>query len=60
MNLQLIKADYPPYVITVENRLAYYEALDQWMVYGKTEAFIQLVSDAVLEGFKPYQVVLDI
>ncbi|WP_322782745.1 LysR family transcriptional regulator [Acinetobacter sp. CIP 102082] len=58
MNLELLKAGYPPCVITVENRLAYYEALDQWMAYGKTEAFIQLVSDAVLEGFKPYQVVL--
>ena len=30
------------------------------MAYGKTEAFIQLVSEAVLEGFKPYQVVLGI
>lgn len=58
MNLELLKAGYPPCVITVENRLAYYEALDQWMAYGKTEAFIQLVSEAVLEGFKPYQVVL--
>jgi len=47
-------------VITVENRLAYYEALDQWMAYGKTEAFIQLVSEAVQEGFIPYQVVLGI
>ena len=26
----------------------------------KTEAFIKLVADAVLEGFKPYQVVLGI
>ena len=60
MNLELLKAGYPPCVITVENRLAYYEALDQWMAYGKTEAFIQLVSDAVLEGFKPYQLVLGI
>ena len=55
-----MKAGYPPCVITVENRLAYYEALDQWMAYGKTEAFIQLVTDAVLEGFKPYQIVLGI
>ena len=47
-------------MITVENRLAYYEALDQWMAFGKTEAFNQLVADAVLEGFKPYQVVLGI
>jgi hypothetical protein len=28
------------------------------MAYGKTEAFIQLISKAVVEGFKPYQVVL--
>lgn len=60
MNLELLKAGYPPCVITVENRLAYYEALDQWMAYGKTELFIQFVADAVLEGFKPYQVVLGI
>ena len=60
MNLELIKAGYPPCVITVENRLAYYEALDQWMAFGKTEAFNQLVANAVLEGFKPYQVVLGI
>ena len=60
MNLELIKAGYPPCVITVENRLAYYEALDQWMAHSKTEAFTQLVAEAVLEGFKPYQVVLGI
>ena len=60
MNLELLKAGYPPCVITVENRLAYYEALDQWMAYGKAEPFIQLVAEAVLEGFKPYQVVLSI
>lgn len=29
MNLELMKAGYPPSVITLENRLAYYEALDQ-------------------------------
>jgi hypothetical protein len=50
-----MKAGYPPCVITVENCLAYYEALDQWMAFGKTETFNQLVADAILEGFKPYQ-----
>ena len=60
MNLELMKAGYPPCVITVENRLAYYEALDQWMASGQTEFFNQLVADAVLEGFRPYQVVLGI
>ena len=58
LNLELLKAGYPPCVITVENYLAYHEALDQWMAYGKTKPFIQLVADAVLEGFKPYQVVI--
>ena len=60
MNLELMKAGYPPCVITVENRLAYYEALDQWMASGQTEFFNQLVADALLEGFRPYQVVLGI
>jgi hypothetical protein len=46
-------------VITVENRLAYYEALDQWMGYG-TEPFINLIAGVVLDGFKPYQMVLGI
>ncbi|MEG0619379.1 MAG: Fic family protein, partial [Bacilli bacterium] len=54
----LLKAGYPPSVITVDNRLAYYEALDQWMAYGNTEPFMNLVATVVLDGFKPYQVVL--
>lgn len=60
MNLELLKAGYPPSVITVENRLAYYEALDQWMAYGNSEPFNNLVAAVVLEGFKPYQTVLGI
>lgn len=60
MNLELMKAGYPPCVITVEKRLAYYESLDQWMAFGNTEVFNRFVADAVLEGFKPYQVVLGI
>ena len=60
MNLELFKAGYPPCFITMENRLAYYEALNQWMAYGKTEPFMQLVAEAVLKGFKPYQIVLGI
>lgn len=60
MNLELMKAGYPPSVITVENRLAYYEALDQWMAYENTVPFNILVAAVVLEGFKPYQTVLGI
>ncbi len=48
MNLELLKAGYSLCIIIVENRLTYYEALDQWMAYWKTEAFVQLVSNAVL------------
>ena len=54
MNLELLKADYPSYVIKVENQLAYYKALDQWIAYRKTETFIQLVYKAASEGFKLY------
>lgn len=60
MNLELMKSGYPPCVITVENRLAYYEALDQWMAFDNTQPFIQFINEAVLEGFRPYQVVLGI
>ena len=58
MNLELLKTGYPPSVITVDHRLAYYEALDQWM--DNTEPFINLVTAVVLDGFKPYQLVLGI
>lgn len=60
MNLELMKAGYPPTVITVENRLAYYEALDQWMAYENITPFNNLVVAAALDGFKPYQIVLGI
>lgn len=30
------------------------------MAYGKAEAFINLVTDVVLEGFRTYQVILNI
>ena len=29
INLELLKVGYPPCIIIVENRLAYYDALDQ-------------------------------
>lgn len=60
MNLELLKSGYPPSVITVENRLAYYEALDQWVANGKTIPFINLVVGVVQDGFKPYQMILGI
>ena len=36
----------------MENRLAYYEALDQSMTYKNTETFIKLISDPALKEWK--------
>lgn len=60
MSLELLKASYPPCVITAENGLAYYETLDQWINYGETEHLVQFIIDGVIEGFKPYKLVLGI
>lgn len=60
MNLELMKAGYPPCIITVENRLAYYQALDDLHSKGEQQGFIELISDAVKAGFAPYWHALDI
>ena len=47
MNLELMKAGYPPAVIAVEQRLAYYEALDAAHVHQDYQPFLQLIYDCV-------------
>jgi Fic family protein len=54
MNLELMKMGFPPVVITVENRLRYYQALDAAHVDGNYELFINLVVEAVEQSFAPY------
>ena len=54
MNLELMKAGYPPAVITVEQRLAYYEALDAAHVHQDYQPFLQLIYDCVAKAFEPY------
>lgn len=54
MNLELLKAGYPPAVLPVERRLAYYQALDADHVHGQKDAFVQMVAEIVKEGFRPY------
>ena len=54
MNLELLKAGYPPAVLPVERRLAYYMALDADHVHGETDAFVNMVADFVKEGLRPY------
>lgn len=50
-----MKAGYLPCIITVESKLSYYQALDDWMTKNETRAFVQLIADAELEAFKQYQ-----
>lgn len=58
MNLELMKAGYPPCVITVEDRLTYYDALDQWMTKNNERPFIELIERSVLAAFDSYKRVL--
>ncbi len=54
MNLELMQAGYPPAVLPVEKRLAYYEALDQDHAEGNPAPFLELISGVVQESFRPY------
>ena len=54
MNLELLKAGFPAAVIQVEQRLAYYEALDLAHCSGEHSPFIELVAHSVVESFKTY------
>ena len=58
MNFELMKSGFPPVVLKVENRLAYYEALDKAHTLGDYEPFIELVTLLVEESFEPYWFVL--
>jgi len=60
MNFELMKSGFPPVVIKVENRLAYYEALDKAHTLGEYNEFIDLVSKLVEESFEPYWFVLGV
>ena len=55
MNLELMKAGYLPCIITVESRLNYYQALDDWITQKETRNFVQLIADAELDALKQYQ-----
>ncbi len=54
MNLELMKSGYPPVVIAVEQRLAYYQALDVAHVERDYQPFIALIKNVVEKSFKPY------
>ena len=47
LNLELMKSGYPPIIIRVENRLAYYNALDKAHTMEDYEDFVNLVAKEV-------------
>ncbi len=54
MNLELIKAGFPPVIIPVENRLEYYRALDRAHTQGDDSLFLALLETVVEKSFAPY------
>lgn len=59
MNLELIKAGFPPVVVRIEDRLDYYKALDEAHTTGDYELFYKLMGKVVEKSFEPYFYMLD-
>lgn len=60
MNLELIKAGFPPVVIKLEDRLEYYKALDIAHTENDYKPFLELMKKVVEKSFEPYFYVLDV
>jgi len=58
LNFELMKAGYPPAIIRKEDRLAYYDALDEACAAGDYSAITQLVAQAVQRSLDTYLQVL--
>ena len=54
MNLELMKSGFPPVIFIVEDRLAYYKALDTAHTTKNYEAFLKLTYKIVEKSFEPY------
>lgn len=54
LNLELMKAGFPAVVIKIENRLAYYEALDKSHTTKDYRNFIQLIAKEVEDSLNLY------
>ena len=59
LNLELMKDGFLPVIIKVENRLAYYEALDKAHAQKDYDNFIQLVATAVEDSLDLYLGAID-
>ena len=60
MNLELIKAGFPPVVIELEDRLEYYKALDIAHTENDYKPFLELMKKVVEKSFEPYFYVLNL
>lgn len=58
LNFELMKFGYPPAVIRKEDRLAYYDALDEACVTGIYDDITMLVAEAVQRSLKTYLALL--
>jgi Fic family protein len=58
LNFELMKAGYPPAIIQKEDRLAYYDALDEACVSGVYDGICRLVANSVLRSLTTYLNVL--
>lgn len=58
LNFELMKAGYPPAIIQKEDRLAYYDSLDEACVSGDYTGITQLVANAVQRSLAAYLSVL--
>lgn len=54
MNLELMKAGFPPVVIPVSRRLEYYQTLDHAHTTQDYAPFTQFVAECVQASFEPY------
>ncbi|WP_244535193.1 Fic family protein, partial [Gracilibacillus kekensis] len=54
LNLELMKAGFPPIVIKVEDRITYYEALDKAHTQKEYDDFINLVAGEVEDSLDLY------
>jgi len=54
MNLDLMRAGFPPIVLPVEMRLGYYESLDLAHVEGDYLPFLRMIRDLAEKAFEPY------
>lgn len=60
MNLQLIKAGYPPINVKFADRRRYYEAFDSYATTGSPEAMVTLIAEYLIERLQSMLEIIDV